>query len=85
MHKASLARGSNEEHSTINILFFEIMYKASRCDYPSESLGFWALVIARNSRLENTAFQKQDLCPSSAEGRVTPTLLGPLGRANLGH
>jgi hypothetical protein len=33
--------------------------------------------------LENTTFQKLDLFPSSGEGRETPTLLGPLERANL--
>jgi hypothetical protein len=33
--------------------------------------------------LENTTFRKLDLFPSSGEGRETPTLLGPLERANL--
>jgi hypothetical protein len=28
-------------------------------------------------------FQKLDLFPSSGDGKETPTLLGPLGRANL--
>jgi hypothetical protein len=31
--------------------------------------------------VENTAFRKLDLFPSSGEGRLTPTLLGPLERA----
>jgi hypothetical protein len=35
--------------------------------------------------LENTMLQKLDLFPSSGEGRETPTLLGPLKRANLNH
>jgi hypothetical protein len=30
-------------------------------------------------------FQKLDLFPSSGEVRETPTLLGPLERANLNH
>jgi hypothetical protein len=34
-------------------------------------------------KLENTTFRKLDLFPSSGEGEKTPTLLGPLERANL--
>jgi hypothetical protein len=53
----------------------------------SELLGFWNVTIVRNSKyvLENTTFWKLDLFLSSVEGRETPTLLGPLGRANLNH
>jgi hypothetical protein len=36
-------------------------------------------------KLENTAFRKLDLFRSLGEGGETPTLLGPLGRANLSH
>jgi hypothetical protein len=35
--------------------------------------------------LENTPFRKLDLFLPSGEGRETPTLLGPLERANLNH
>jgi hypothetical protein len=50
----------------------------------SESQGVWALPIVQNSKyLENTSFRKLDLCPSSGDGRETPTLLGLLERANL--
>jgi hypothetical protein len=34
---------------------------------------------------ENTTFWKWDLFLSSGERRETPTLLGPLERANLNH
>jgi hypothetical protein len=34
---------------------------------------------------ENKTFRKLDLFPSSCEGWKTPTLLGPLERANLNH
>jgi hypothetical protein len=33
--------------------------------------------------LKNTTFRKLDLFPASGEGWGTPTLLGPLERANL--
>jgi hypothetical protein len=33
--------------------------------------------------LENTTFRKLDLFPSSGEGGKTPTVLGPIKRANL--
>jgi hypothetical protein len=36
-------------------------------------------------KLETTMFRKQDLFLSSGGGRKTPTLLGPLERANLNH
>jgi hypothetical protein len=36
-------------------------------------------------RLENTKFLKLDLFLSSGEGGKTPTLSGPLERANLNH
>jgi hypothetical protein len=43
----------------------------------------WTVSIVRNSKyLENTTFQNLDLFPSSGEERETPTLLGPLERAN---
>jgi hypothetical protein len=46
-------------------------------------LFFFTLSIVRYSKkLENTAFHKMDLFPSSGEGK-TPTLLGLLERANL--
>jgi hypothetical protein len=35
--------------------------------------------------LKNRTFRKPDLFPSSGEGWETPTLLGPLERANLMH
>jgi hypothetical protein len=35
--------------------------------------------------VENIAFQKLALFPSSGERRKRPTLLGPLERANLNH
>jgi hypothetical protein len=39
-----------------------------------------------NSRIpENTTIRKLDPFPSSGEGTETPTLLGPLERANLNH
>jgi hypothetical protein len=41
--------------------------------------GFWTLLVLRNSKkLENTTFRKLDLFLPSAEGKETPTLLGPL-------
>jgi hypothetical protein len=43
----------------------------------AHSLEFWLL--------ENTTFRKFKLFPSSGEGRETPTLRGPLERANLDH
>jgi hypothetical protein len=51
----------------------------------TELLGFWTLFIIQYSKkLENTMFQKLDLFLSSGE-RETPTLLGPLERANINH
>jgi hypothetical protein len=51
---------------------------------------YWVLGLRPSSgilkELENTKFRKLDLFPSSDErGRETPTLLGPLERANLNH
>jgi hypothetical protein len=52
----------------------------------SDSQVLWTLSIVRNSRqLGNTMFRKTDLYPSSVVERETPTLLGPLERANLNH
>jgi hypothetical protein len=50
-------------------------------------MDFWTLSIVRKSKkLDNTTFRKLDLLPSSGEGgRGTPTLLGPLDRANFNH
>jgi hypothetical protein len=50
-------------------------------------MGFWTLSIVRKSKiLDNTTFRKLDLLPSSGEGGgETPTVLGPLDRANLNH
>jgi hypothetical protein len=47
-------------------------------------LGFWTLIIARNSKyvLQNTTFRKLDVFLSSSETE-TSTLLGPLERDNL--
>jgi hypothetical protein len=53
--------------------------------HKSRITASWTLSIARNSENWNTAFRKLDLFPSSGEGRETPTLLGPLERANLKH
>jgi hypothetical protein len=50
----------------------------------SESLGVWDLSIVRYSKqLTPPTFRELDMFPSSGEGRKTPTLLGPLERANL--
>jgi hypothetical protein len=50
----------------------------------SEALGFWTLSAVLNSReIENTVFRKLGLFPTSGEGSETPTLSGPLERANL--
>jgi hypothetical protein len=47
--------------------------------------GFWTSPIVRYSKkLESAKFRKLVLFPSSGEGE-TPTLLGPLERANLNH
>jgi hypothetical protein len=66
--------------STIFIaVFVELLTK-------SESLGLRTLSLVRDSKkLENKAFQKLDLFPSSGKEREMPTLLGPLERANLNH
>jgi hypothetical protein len=55
-------------------------------EYSLELLDFWTLPIARNSKyLENTTLWKLGLFLSSGEGKETPTLIGPLERANLNH
>jgi hypothetical protein len=47
-------------------------------------LHLWTLSIVRNSKEpENTTSLKLDLFLSSGEGRESPTLSGPLERANL--
>jgi hypothetical protein len=44
----------------------------------SEVLGIWTLSVVRHfKQVENMAFRKLDLFPSSRERRETPTLLGP--------
>jgi hypothetical protein len=42
-------------------------------------------IIQNSKQLENTTFRKLDLFPSSGDRKETPTLLGPLERANLNH
>jgi hypothetical protein len=52
----------------------------------SKPLGFWTLFITHNSKkLEKTKFWKLDMFLPSGEGKETPTILGPLERANLNH
>jgi hypothetical protein len=41
-------------------------------------------IFRYSKKLESTKFRKLDLFPSSGKGE-TPTLLGPLERANLNH
>jgi hypothetical protein len=51
-----------------------------------ESLGVWTLDFVRRPEfliLGNTMFRTMYLFPSSGEGRETPSVLGPLDRANL--
>jgi hypothetical protein len=46
--------------------------------------GYWVFGLCRSSIiLKNTTFRKMDLFPSSHDVWETPTLLGPLERANL--
>jgi hypothetical protein len=50
--------------------------------------NYWVFGLCPSSGIleaKNTTFWKMDLFPSSGEGEVTPTLLGPLERANLNH
>jgi hypothetical protein len=50
----------------------------------SELLGFWTTSSVLNSKyIENTAFRKLGLFPTSGEESETPTLSSPLERANL--
>jgi hypothetical protein len=67
------------QHQVLTFLLFSFhLFKIPK------SLAFWILSTDWNSKwLENTTFQKLDLFLSSGDGRETPTLLGPLGRANL--
>jgi hypothetical protein len=66
--------------STIFIaVFVELLTK-------SESLGLRTLpLVWDTNKLENEAFQKLDLFPSTGKEREMPTLLSPLERANLNH
>jgi hypothetical protein len=51
---------------------------------PLKKKVFWTLSIIWKSKI--TTFRKLDLLPFSGEtGRETPTLFGPLHRANLNH
>jgi hypothetical protein len=51
---------------------------------PDDGVGFWTLVHRPEFwMLVTSTFRKLDLFPSSGEGSETPTLLGPLERANL--
>jgi hypothetical protein len=55
-------------------------------DFRSEPLGFSTLFILRNSKYCTTRIRKVqalDLNLFSGEGKETPTLLGPLERANF--
>jgi hypothetical protein len=48
--------------------------------------NYWVSGLCPSSGILNTTektFRKLDLFPSSGEGKKTPTLLGPLERANL--
>jgi hypothetical protein len=53
------------------------------------ALNNWVFGLCPSSgilEIKNTTFRKLDLFPSSGErDRETPTLLGPLERANLNH
>jgi hypothetical protein len=51
----------------------------------SELLGFLHLPLGILKTLENTAFRKLDLLSSSDEECETPTLLGPLERADSNY
>jgi hypothetical protein len=58
--------------------------KSSEC--PDLCGDYWDFGICISSGiLKNTTFRKLDLFPSSGWGGGTPTLLGPLERANLNH
>jgi hypothetical protein len=52
-------------------------------------LYYWDFGLCPSSDIpkntKNTTFRKLDLLPSAGEGWETPTLLGPLERANLNH
>jgi hypothetical protein len=43
------------------------------------------LYVSNKNLEEMITFRKEGLYPSSGEGRGTPTVLGPLERANLNH
>jgi hypothetical protein len=48
--------------------------------------NYWGFGVCPSSGIvKNTPFRKLDLLPSSGERVKTPTLLGPLERANLNH
>jgi hypothetical protein len=42
-------------------------------------------LVRKCKELENKTFRELDVFPSSSQGRETPTLLGPVERANLDH
>jgi hypothetical protein len=59
-----------------------------QCRYPPRTTQtqktFLDLSIVLTSKyMDNTAFRKLDLFPSSVEGRETPNLLGSLEGANI--
>jgi hypothetical protein len=43
----------------------------------------WVYGVCPLSRILNNSFRKVDVFPCLGEGKETPTLLGPLERANL--
>jgi hypothetical protein len=51
----------------------------------SELLGFWTCPSTNILEPGNTTSQKLDPWPSSGEEGETPTMLGPLERADLNH
>jgi hypothetical protein len=50
--------------------------------------NYWASGLCPSSRILNPIkhnISEMDLLPSTGEGRETPTLMGPLERANINH
>jgi hypothetical protein len=53
----------------------------------SQKTPFFIVTAVKNlkSYIENTTFRKFDVLPTSAVGRETPTLLGPLQNEKFSH
>jgi hypothetical protein len=73
----------NKPPITWIILNMEIASKITEKLIMLKIIGF--LDFVHRPELENTTFRKLDLFPSPGEERESPTLLGPLERADLNH